>query len=103
MITWNKSNVRCLGRVLARHPEQSVLGTSENGGSELKLWVLLGIEDSHVGERGPRGSSLVTLPLTDVCLFLSPTERCMDFLNHSGASSATDAENFTSPVIEFWE
>ncbi|KAF5919390.1 hypothetical protein HPG69_009871 [Diceros bicornis minor] len=31
------------------------------------------------------------------------TEHCVDFLNHSGASTATPSENFTSPVVEFWE
>ncbi|XP_004438825.1 PREDICTED: sodium- and chloride-dependent betaine transporter [Ceratotherium simum simum] len=31
------------------------------------------------------------------------TEYCVDFLNHSGASTATPSENFTSPVVEFWE
>lgn len=31
------------------------------------------------------------------------TEHCMDFLNGSGARTATPSENFTSPVMEFWE
>nr|XP_012603743.1 sodium- and chloride-dependent betaine transporter isoform X1 [Microcebus murinus]XP_012603744.1 sodium- and chloride-dependent betaine transporter isoform X1 [Microcebus murinus]XP_012603745.1 sodium- and chloride-dependent betaine transporter isoform X1 [Microcebus murinus]XP_020143579.1 sodium- and chloride-dependent betaine transporter isoform X1 [Microcebus murinus] len=31
------------------------------------------------------------------------TEHCMDFLNHSAASMVTLSENFTSPVMEFWE
>ncbi|XP_032730798.1 sodium- and chloride-dependent betaine transporter isoform X8 [Lontra canadensis] len=31
------------------------------------------------------------------------TEHCMDFLNRSGARTATPSENFTSPVMEFWE
>ncbi|XP_073932424.1 sodium- and chloride-dependent betaine transporter isoform X4 [Castor canadensis] len=31
------------------------------------------------------------------------TEHCVDFLNHSGASAVTHSENFTSPVMEFWE
>ncbi|XP_044927553.1 sodium- and chloride-dependent betaine transporter isoform X8 [Mustela putorius furo] len=30
-------------------------------------------------------------------------EHCMDFLNGSGARTATPSENFTSPVMEFWE
>ncbi|XP_049639169.1 sodium- and chloride-dependent betaine transporter [Suncus etruscus] len=42
------------------------------------------------------------LPWT-TCTNYWNTEHCMDFLNHSGASSATSPENFTSPVIEFWE
>ncbi|XP_063495961.1 sodium- and chloride-dependent betaine transporter isoform X3 [Symphalangus syndactylus] len=31
------------------------------------------------------------------------TEHCMDFLNQSGAGTVTPSENFTSPVMEFWE
>ncbi|XP_032974109.1 sodium- and chloride-dependent betaine transporter isoform X1 [Rhinolophus ferrumequinum] len=31
------------------------------------------------------------------------TEHCKDFLNHSGVNTVTPSENFTSPVMEFWE
>ncbi|XP_012924083.1 sodium- and chloride-dependent betaine transporter isoform X2 [Heterocephalus glaber] len=31
------------------------------------------------------------------------TEHCVDFLNHSGASTVTYSENLTSAVMEFWE
>uniref|UniRef100_A0A4W2GRB3 Sodium- and chloride-dependent betaine transporter n=1 Tax=Bos indicus x Bos taurus TaxID=30522 RepID=A0A4W2GRB3_BOBOX len=33
----------------------------------------------------------------------SPTEHCMDFLNHSTAGTTGPSENVTSPVMEFWE
>uniref|UniRef100_A0A8C0RJY1 Transporter n=1 Tax=Canis lupus familiaris TaxID=9615 RepID=A0A8C0RJY1_CANLF len=42
------------------------------------------------------------LPWT-TCTNTWNTEHCMDFLNHSGARTATSSENFTSPVMEFWE
>ncbi|KAM8802821.1 sodium- and chloride-dependent betaine transporter isoform 1-T5 [Rhynchonycteris naso] len=42
------------------------------------------------------------LPWT-TCTNTWNTEHCMDFLNHSGASTVTPSENFTSPVMEFWE
>lgn len=42
------------------------------------------------------------LPWT-TCTHNWNTEHCMDFLNHSGASTETPSENFTSPVMEFWE
>lgn len=48
-------------------------------------------------------SSLPISFLTDALLTLSPTEHCMDFLNHSGANKVMPSENFTSPVMEFWE
>lgn len=41
--------------------------------------------------------------LSILSLTLSPTEHCVDFLNHSGAGTVTPSENFTSPVMEFWE
>uniref|UniRef100_A0A8C6MZU8 Transporter n=1 Tax=Mus spicilegus TaxID=10103 RepID=A0A8C6MZU8_MUSSI len=31
------------------------------------------------------------------------TEHCVDFLNHSSARGVSSSENFTSPVMEFWE
>ncbi|XP_021046081.1 sodium- and chloride-dependent betaine transporter isoform X2 [Mus pahari] len=31
------------------------------------------------------------------------TEHCVDFLNHSSARAVSASENFTSPVMEFWE
>nr|XP_010962758.1 PREDICTED: LOW QUALITY PROTEIN: sodium- and chloride-dependent betaine transporter [Camelus bactrianus] len=42
------------------------------------------------------------LPWT-ACTHSWNTEQCRDFVNHSAASTATPSENFTSPVIEFWE
>ncbi|XP_009001611.3 sodium- and chloride-dependent betaine transporter isoform X1 [Callithrix jacchus] len=42
------------------------------------------------------------LPWTTCSNFWN-TEHCMDFLNHSGAGTATPSENLTSPVMEFWE
>ncbi|KAK2491212.1 hypothetical protein MC885_014485 [Smutsia gigantea] len=42
------------------------------------------------------------LPWT-TCTNTWNTEHCMDFLNHSGARTVTPSENFTSPVMEFWE
>ncbi|EGW04916.1 Sodium- and chloride-dependent GABA transporter 2 [Cricetulus griseus] len=30
-------------------------------------------------------------------------EHCVDFLNHSAATAVNHSENFTSPVMEFWE
>lgn len=54
------------------------------------------------GDLGVR-ASLPILFLTDALLPLSPTEHCMDFLNHSGANKVMPSENFTSPVMEFWE
>uniref|UniRef100_A0A2K5Y720 Transporter n=1 Tax=Mandrillus leucophaeus TaxID=9568 RepID=A0A2K5Y720_MANLE len=42
------------------------------------------------------------LPWT-TCSNVWNTEHCVDFLNHSGAGTVTPSENFTSPVMEFWE
>ncbi|XP_003461825.1 sodium- and chloride-dependent betaine transporter isoform X1 [Cavia porcellus] len=42
------------------------------------------------------------LPWT-TCTNTWNTEHCVDFLNHSGASTVTHSENFTSAVMEFWE
>lgn len=46
-------------------------------------------------------ASLSTWPTSDAPS--SPTEHCMDFLNHSAASTTGPSENVTSPVMEFWE
>lgn len=47
-------------------------------------------------------ASVPTVCLTDALHFVL-TEHCVDFLNHSGASTVTHSENFTSAVMEFWE
>lgn len=54
------------------------------------------------GDLGVRASLPISF-LTDALLTLSLTGHCMDFLNRSGANKVTPSENFTSPVMEFWE
>ena len=46
-------------------------------------------------------ASLPTWPTADTPW--SPTDHCMDFLNHSAAGTTGPSENVTSPVMEFWE